>query len=44
MRCFVSAAERYIVPNGNPALETFFIYGTEHYLQRTPRAALFNEF
>jgi hypothetical protein len=34
----------YIVPHGNPALETFFIYGTEHYLQRTPRAALFNEF
>jgi len=34
----------YVVPHGNPALETFFIYGTEHYLQRTPRAALFNEF
>lgn len=34
----------YIVPNANPALETFFIYGTEHYLQKTPRAARFNEF
>jgi hypothetical protein len=34
----------YIVPNANSALETFFIYGTEHYLQKTPRAARFNEF
>lgn len=34
----------YIVPNANPALETFFIYGTDHYLQKTPRAARFNEF
>jgi hypothetical protein len=34
----------YIVPSANPAEETFFIYGTEHYLQQTPRAALFNEF
>jgi hypothetical protein len=34
----------YIVPNRDPKLETFFIYGTEHYLQRTPRAARFNEF
>lgn len=34
----------YIVPHGNPALETFFIYSTEHYLQPIPRAALFNEF
>jgi hypothetical protein len=34
----------YIVPNANAALETFFIYGTEHYLQKTPRAARFNEF
>ena len=34
----------YIVPGANPALETFFIYGTEHYLQHTPRAARFNEF
>jgi hypothetical protein len=34
----------YIVPNANPALETFFMYGTEHYLQKTPRAARFNEF
>jgi hypothetical protein len=34
----------YIVPSANPAEETFFIYGTEHYLQKTPRAALFNEF
>lgn len=34
----------YIVPSANPAAETFFVYGTEHYLQQTPRAALFNEF
>jgi hypothetical protein len=34
----------YIVPNRDPKLETFFIYGTEHYLQKTPRAARFNEF
>jgi hypothetical protein len=34
----------YVVPGANPAAETFFVYGTEHYLQRTPRAALFNEF
>jgi hypothetical protein len=34
----------YIVPNRDPKRETFFIYGTEHYLQKTPRAALFNEF
>ena len=34
----------YIVPNRDPKLETFFSYGTEHYLQRTPRAARFNEF
>jgi hypothetical protein len=34
----------YIVPNRDPNLETFFIYGTEHYLQKTPRAARFNEF
>lgn len=33
----------YIVPNRDPKRETFFIYGTEHYLQKTPRAALFNE-
>jgi len=34
----------YIVPSANPAAETFFIYGTEHYLQESPRSALFNEF
>jgi len=34
----------YIVPNRDPKRETFFIYGTEHYLQKMPRAALFNEF
>ena len=34
----------YIAPNRDPKLETFFIYGTEHYLQKTPRAARFNEF
>jgi hypothetical protein len=34
----------YIVPSANPASETLFVYGTEHYLQKTPRAALFNEF
>lgn len=33
-----------IVPNASPALETCFIDGTEHYLQKTPRAARFNEF
>jgi len=34
----------YIAPNRDPKRETFFIYGTEHYLQKLPRAALFNEF
>ena len=34
----------YIVPGADPAVETFFIYGTDHYLQETPRAARFNEF
>lgn len=34
----------YIVPSRDPKRETMFIYGTEHYLQKLPRAALFNEF
>jgi len=34
----------YVVPSANPAGETFFVYGTEHYLQESPRSALFNEF
>jgi len=34
----------YIAPSRDPKRETFFIYGTEHYLQKTPRGALFNEF
>ena len=34
----------YIVPSADPQLETFIFYGTEHYLQKVPRAALFNEF
>jgi hypothetical protein len=34
----------YVVSSADPAAETLFIYGTEHYLQKTPRAALLNEF
>ena len=34
----------YVVSSSDPAAETIFIYGTEHYLQKTPRAALLNEF
>jgi hypothetical protein len=34
----------YIVTSGNPSLKTFFFCGTEHYVQKEPCAALFNEF
>jgi hypothetical protein len=34
----------YIVTHANPALDTFFIYGTQDYLQKNPRASRFNEF
>ena len=33
-----------VVPTSDPALETFFLYGTGHYLQHVPRAAVYNEF
>jgi hypothetical protein len=43
-RMFRYGGGGYVVASANPDFETFFFYGTEHYLQKEPRAALFNEF
>lgn len=34
----------YIAPSSNPNLEKILVYGTEHYIQKSPQALLWNEF